>query len=552
MYPPPNQGQQPYPQQPQQQQQGWHPGGPQGGMQPGPQGPAPQGWQQQQPMVSGNPQQGYPQQQPMGPPPGYPQQQQAPQGPPPGYPQQGPPPGYQGPPPGQQWQQGPQSSFTQGAPQHMPGPSTAMVAPQTPQGPPQYFIADDALVEQAYAKAKEEQERIARARSGQGNFTDGAMKFFKPWGPNGETKWDQQSVPIGFEARYDIWICPASKPGVLPLVDEETHFWKSQRAPQGSSVACMQEQCLICAARQILFKSGDENAVKHAKDYGRIQKKGLMQILLLEHPQSHMANDGKMYPWVYRASGQIKEAIFRKFHDRGGIVKCIDPQYGRPFRLTKRKRGPNAMDVEWSIDDLEPSPMPQHFYPALYNLFDLTTLLSKPTAQEVMQAITEMRLPFTPEMQQRLQMMGSQEQAALGQQQQHGQLPAQGQSSFNPNPNPPAQSPYPQQAQQPQGQQWAPQQGAISPQVVYPGGGGAPIAQPAGGWQDPNQWQQNQQPQFGGAASGPQFNGQQWQTGPGHTGNTGPQPMNPQWQGGQQQPQHSNLQPGFADQMRGR
>jgi hypothetical protein len=343
---------------------------------------------------------------------------------------------------------------------------------------PVIHMPDDALVQQAFARAAEEQARIARIRSGQGGGGD--LHWFSPLGPAGEPKWGA-NVPIGYEASYVIWLLPPWAAGMLNYVDDPSHFYRTQEKPQGTGITCAGNGCWVCAARNAMFKTGSEVDAKKAQDAGKLSKRAIYQILLLEHYQSHFTPDGRFVPWLFRAPGGLHTDIWEKIKTRT-LARIVHPQYGRPLILKKKKKGSNNFDIDWSIDDLDPRPLDQYFYPAFQNLYDLTKFVKQPTLGEQYQAIIAMGFPVP----QQLPALVQQEQAQLAAQGQQGGLPQQQpmllpqgqqqmqvpqqQPAYSPAPNAPAQNPYggyPTTMGQPPGQ---PVYAALPPQQPAPGG----------------------------------------------------------------------------------
>lgn len=329
-------------------------------------------------------------------------------------------------------------------------------------GLPQIHMPTDDAIAAAYAKAQEDQARVARARAGQ--FGDRTARFFKPLGPNREEKWD--AVPVGYEARYLIWLCGGWAPGAPFYVEDPSHFFFSQAKPQGDSVGCGRDHCFVCAARSSLFRSGSEADAQLAKSKGRVQMRALYQFLLIEHPQSHVGADGKMTPWLFRAPSTLHNDIVAKIKEKTA-TRIFHPEHGRPLILKKRKTGVEKTKIEWSIDDLDPQPLHPWFYPALSNLWDLSKFAKPPTLREQFEAIQKLGFPMPHE----LPLLAQQEAAA----QQQGQQPGYGQQqvqqygqqhgyqpSYSPHASPPGPSPYGQPQPQPQyGSQWPSQQGLI-------------------------------------------------------------------------------------------
>jgi hypothetical protein len=340
---------------------------------------------QQQPMA------GYPQQPGnQGPPQGYPQQPAA-QYAGAAWPQQQPPAGYPPQPGGYQAGQVPQAQAPR-APQ------------QVPQGLPQLYQADPAVIAAAQQKATAEAARIAAARAGAGA---GKGRWWSPAGPQGQEKWDA-GVPIGYKSNTLVWVCPpwgAEARGAF-FLEDQSHFWKSARSPRGTSCHCPgKETCPICFASKLLYSSGSKDDAARAK-YGRQRKQALLQILLLEFPQSHWDPEtGKMTPWLFRCSQQVLKGILDVAQTRereGGSPDVTHPSSGCPIWISKTKTGPEPMDVEWGVQRAGDRSLHETFWPALHSLWSLDKFVVPSTQQDMVQAIQEMGLPMTPEVQQLL------------------------------------------------------------------------------------------------------------------------------------------------------
>ena len=327
---------------------------------------------------------------------------------------------------------------------------------------PQVHMPDDSLVQAAYTKALEEQARIARARAGGGGSSD--VVWWKPLGPNGESKWDQ--VPVGYEATAIVWLCPPSGPGKMPYVEEASHFYRSREKPGGTGITCMapEGQCFVCESRNSLFKTNLESDVQLAQSTGKRSRRAIYSLILLESYQDHFTPEGTMKPVVFRAPGGLHDDILSKLQTKGSM-RIMDPQHGRPLVIKKRKTGKSNMDVEWSVDDLDPQPLDPAFYPVLSNLYDLDKFVKNPSAADQLEAIQSMGFPIPQGIHEAVQAeaanaaaQGQGGQQQYGQQQppqQYGQQPAVYQpppapqvvqtgyqQPYNANPNPPTQSPY--------------------------------------------------------------------------------------------------------------
>jgi hypothetical protein len=218
-----------------------------------------------------------------------------------------------------------------------------------------------------------------------------------------------------------------------------------------------------------MFKTGREEDAKRAQDNGRVGRRALYQMILLEHAQSHLGVDGKMTPWIFRAPGGLHDDIVGKMRTKT-VVRILDPVHGRPLVIRKKKTGPQTFDVEWSVDDLDPAPLDPWYYPVFQNLWDLTKFVKPPKLADQLTAIQAMGFPVPEQLpqlaqqeaQQEAQQAMSQGQQLPGQTQQQlpgqtqQQLPGQtllmqpqqqqGHYAYQPQPNAPYVSPYPQQA----------------------------------------------------------------------------------------------------------
>lgn len=326
------------------------------------------------------PQPGYPQMAP-----GYPQQM------PPGYPQQVAP-GY--PPP-------------QAAPPQMP----------------QFHEANDAAAAQAYSQTPQSQ-------------FGPKPNFLRVPGPNGQTRWDSSVYP-GYEGSVIIHLLPPWAAGKPVFVESKNHFFKSATHPKGMVLGYAGEDSLYMAAIRLGMQHPDPRIQKIANDFGKIRRQYLYNVLDLSNPTTHYGQDGIMRPFVLGAGPNLQTDIGRLVDTRGGISKLVHPINGRPLKYSKKKTGPDEMNVEYGVLDLDPQPLNPYFYPALSNLWDLEAQTTPATQEDQLKAIQELGLPMP----------------ATGQS--FGQVP----QSYNPAPAPQWPSPYPGQAPMgapPPPQGWAP------------------------------------------------------------------------------------------------
>lgn len=326
-----------------------------------------------------------------------------------------------------------------GMPPQPPGAMPMQGMPPQAAGPlPSYYIPDEQTVQAGYQVARDSLARMS----------DGGQRaqFVKFLGPTGETKW--ASVHPGYVANLPVYILPArpAQPGQPPsniYIESASHFWKSMSRPQGMTIQCPgPDKCLICAARQAGLAHPDPQVQKRAKDFARVRTQYLYQVVLLQYPAAHLGKDGVMRPQILGAGKKLHTAIGDLIKNRG-IARIVDPMHGRPIMLKKAKTGREERDVDYGALDLEPAPLPQMFYPALQNMFDLHEFVKPPSQEDMMRAVQDMGLP----------MPGMPQQSAM----------------FQPAPVAPWANPY-QQPQQPmQFQGFQPQMGMQSPPPVASG-----------------------------------------------------------------------------------
>lgn len=388
-----------------------------------------------------------------GPPPGY-GPPSAPPGPPAGYgPPPGPPPGFGGPP----GMPGPMPGY--GAPQQAP-PQQTMTAPPSMPG------IDPAMLAAAYQRAQQE---AAKRESGSG----GSMKFLDLKPPVGK---DWRAARKGEMRQVRVLLVP-NRQGGLPFAPDNSHFWKGQAKPQGDSVPCLGEECPICIGYHLVnAMSGiDEGFKAKIRKDTRTRRQVIYQVLHLDNPAEHQHEDGQLRPLLLRINESVHVAIGEKFALKGP-GSFFDPRHARPLVITKRKTGDTDMDVETSIDDLDPIDVNPWFWGALANAHDVGTVVKAADTAKYARAVQEMNLPIhAPEIQNALAALAAKAPPTQGQPQLPG-YPGAGQPSYSPAPMPPSPSPYGAPPQQGYGAPQGPQYGAPPgpPPGAPPGYYGAP------------------------------------------------------------------------------
>lgn len=339
------------------------------------------------------------------------------------------------------------------------GYQQASQQPAPPSGPPPVYAVNDQDLADQYRRTKEELQR------------GGGAGFLKVPGPQGQTKWDS-GVPIGYEGSVFVHICGPWAEGKPIFARKKKYFWKSRSKPQGTSIIVPESGDLVSEAIELAGASADPVVQQFLKDFGKPRVNYLYNVLQLDNPQIHVGQDGVMRPLILDEGKQCHSRIGDVFSNAEGASKIVDYQNGRPIRLVRKKTGPRNMDIEWqAMPAMNPAPVPEQFWPALNNLWDLEKFVKVATAEEQQQAILDMGLPFSGQTVQ-MQVPASYNPGVAPpypnphQQQPPPPMPVTPPASFGP---PPAFAPPPVYSQ---GQAQMPSQvaQAVSPQSVPPPG----------------------------------------------------------------------------------
>lgn len=297
----------------------------------------------------------------------------------------GQPPGQQY--PAQQVQQAPAYSPQQppqqyGAP---PGYQPQQMAAQVPAAPQSYQVDEQAMINRL---AQVDQEINTRRERGGGGFA----QYLKFLGPQGQSKWNQ-GVPVGYICEMPLQICGPWAEGIqFPFVEFEGHFVRCASYPKGFMVTHTGDDCEFCRARTEGLKSTNPQVNEVANKWGRINRSYLYNVLNLANPQGHYyTEDGLMRPLILAARQTLQTDLSRIFNRRS-IRQVIDYQTGRPVFVSKKKTGPEERDVEYGALDGDPKPLDPYFWPATYNLWDLTQEVKPTDPQIVHKVLTEIGL----------------------------------------------------------------------------------------------------------------------------------------------------------------
>lgn len=351
----------------------------------------------------------------------------------------------------------------QPAPAFQPQPGMQPAPQPAPQGAmpqggmPGFIPVDDNAVNALY------EQHSAEAQSRKGTWP----QFLKFPGPNGETKW--KDIPQGYEVKLWCWLLwPWSQERRVNFVKQLTHFWFGPKNPKGMSINCAGDACRICAAAEAGAASSDQKMVENSAKWGAVRTYYLYNTINMSQPAMHVYKDGVYRPLIFSMGVNLHNDMERLAKARGGMSNIINPQGGRILEFTKKKTGPEQMNVEYAVIDIQESPLPQEYWSIAQNLWDLDEIIKAPSEQDVTAAIQDMGLPLLGS--------GNMAQVPAGYQQQPqapypSPYPQQSPEQTYMQPGqPPAISPqqFTQQYQQPIPQQAAPQIPAMGTGVPAP------------------------------------------------------------------------------------
>jgi hypothetical protein len=372
-------------------------------------------------------------------------------------------------------------------PTQAPGPTQMQAAPPPTSGG--FYIPSEAVIRSSYQSAQDLKKKIMQARSG--NFSK--LRFFQILGPNGQA-W--KTAFVSYVGAKAIYLMPSWKEGAMNYVDRITHFWKSKTSPQGTSINSAGEDSLIAKAYNLALEQGVKSP------WCRPQKKYVYQGFPYEFdaqtgqitgidPSQCIHEDGTLRPMLLEAGGDVHTMI-QEISNTRSFLKVFHPDYGRPIVIKKTKTGPEAINVDYAVIDLDQQPLAEPYRQGLQYLYALDELFKPATLEEQIAAIIDSNLPMPPEA------GGFQGQAQTGwspqgqfQQQQQMQQPNPYGNGMPPQGMPQQQMIPPGNMQQPQSFQQFPNPPAPNPwgqpQQQQPLTGPGGMVQPQQGWPPPPQ-----------------------------------------------------------------
>jgi len=334
------------------------------------------------------------------------------------------------------------------------------------------------------ARAEEIRMLIGMARSG-GGFPK--VRYMDVLGPNDQS-W--KTAYPGYKGYLGIYFCQSWGRDHNNYREVARHFTfnmgkpLSGYCPEGGPEPKPDGQCYVCRAWRMALDEGQKNAMGRRQRVFKYQgfpfRFDPQTTQLRAAPELCISEDGIMRPLLFDARSTVHEQIQEIVKIRGW-GNCFNPQYGRPFLLSKEKTGGQAVDVEWKVVDMQQGPLPDVFFPGLGNLYRLDELFRPMTVEAQKEFIIAANLPMpaelggqvhfsapqqgwnSPHAPQRPQRMASSPMPQYGS--------PQSQASYQPDPNPPYANPYQSpRSQQPQGLPQPQTWGEAPPQIPAPQG----------------------------------------------------------------------------------
>lgn len=153
-----------------------------------------------------------------------------------------------------------------------------------------------------------------------------------------------------------------------------------------------QPTCPVCQLRVEIYQRGDKERGKELFPKNEIYANALV---IEPHPPEgnvHWADDGQggwmIRPAIYRYSVVQHKELMRKCTTLGPIESV---EHGRDLILTVEKTGPNRENVRYSVDHMDPSPIPDWGHEVWGYATDLTEMTKEPDWDALEETATALR-----------------------------------------------------------------------------------------------------------------------------------------------------------------
>lgn len=209
--------------------------------------------------------------------------------------------------------------------------------------------------------------------------------------PEGAKDW--RGARVGASNSVNFWLAPMYAPGRFGY-SERSHFIKTSRAPNGTSMLCTGAKCLLCAA-YFAFRDQQDPETKAKVEFCRRRYATQFNAINLSDPSAQVYDDGATRPLIVSLSNNVAKMLYDILEDHGPGI--CHPATGRGLRWKKKKDGERMTEVSSFLTVLDPEPLPRDLWHLcrpqnLWQLHEISESLL-PTPEEQAEALSDLGLP---------------------------------------------------------------------------------------------------------------------------------------------------------------
>jgi hypothetical protein len=209
--------------------------------------------------------------------------------------------------------------------------------------------------------------------------------------PDGAKDW--RGAKVGSSNYVDFWLAPMYAPGKFGF-GERSHFYKTDRIKNGTSILCTGNKCLLCAA-WFAFKDQEDEDTKNKVAFCKRKFSTLFNVINLSDPSAQTYDDGTVKPLIAAFTSTVARMLY-EILDMHGPGIC-HPQTGRGIRWKKRKDGERMTEVSSYLSALPEGPLDRDMWHLckpqnLWQLHELSESLL-PTPEEQADVLADLGLP---------------------------------------------------------------------------------------------------------------------------------------------------------------
>lgn len=209
--------------------------------------------------------------------------------------------------------------------------------------------------------------------------------------PDGAKDW--RGARVGASNSVSFWLAPMYAPGRFGF-GEKSHFIKTSRAPNGTSMLCTGSKCLLCAA-YFAYRDQQDADTKGKVEFCRRRYSTLFNVINLSDPNAQTYEDGSVRPLIASFSNNVAKALYDILEDHGPGI--CHPQTGRGLRWKKKKDGERMTEVSSFLTVMDPEPLDREYWHLckpqnLWQLHEISESLL-PSLDEQAEALADLGLP---------------------------------------------------------------------------------------------------------------------------------------------------------------